>query len=209
LDEPLPWKSPSSAYANTTTAEKSSGAIRRRRRRQETTDLREVALYQHSDGSYSCLDGPGDDDGRTPSRPVLRFATAYGFKNVQLILQGLSRTDSSSGSNGRYDYVEVMACPSGCGNGGGQVGANGRRETPREARGRVRRTASTVPILRPAAGDCGSRGGRSPARGDSIFGGECFGREARRLLHTRYHVVPELELSTGAAAGVAVSDTKW
>ena len=45
----------------------------------------------------------------------LRFALAYGFRNIQTILrkvkQGLSQ----------YDYIEVMACPSGCINGGGQL----------------------------------------------------------------------------------------
>lgn len=46
---------------------------------------------------------------------VMRFALAYGFRNIQTILrkvkQGLSQ----------YDYIEVMACPSGCINGGGQI----------------------------------------------------------------------------------------
>ena len=46
---------------------------------------------------------------------VLRFAAAYGFRNIQNLVQKLKR--------GRcpYHYVEVMACPSGCLNGGGQV----------------------------------------------------------------------------------------
>ena len=28
-------------------------------------------------------------------------------------------------------------------------------------------------------------------------------------LHTRYHVVPKLELTTGSTAGVKLDDTKW
>ena len=46
---------------------------------------------------------------------MLRFAAAYGFRNIQNLVQKLKR--------GRclYHYVEVMACPSGCLNGGGQV----------------------------------------------------------------------------------------
>jgi hypothetical protein len=32
---------------------------------------------------------------------------------------------------------------------------------------------------------------------------------ASKHLHTRFHVVPKLELSTGATAGVAIDDTMW
>ena len=37
----------------------------------------------------------------------------------------------------------------------------------------------------------------------------CEKIEPTDLLHTRFHVVPKLELSTGATAGVAVDDTLW
>jgi hypothetical protein len=36
-----------------------------------------------------------------------------------------------------------------------------------------------------------------------------FGPEAKSLLHTRFHVVPSLQHTMGAAAGVAVQDTQW
>jgi iron only hydrogenase large subunit-like protein len=50
-------------------------------------------------------------------QPLLRFALAYGFRNIQTIVRQIKM--------GRcpYDYVEVMACPSGCLNGGGQIKA--------------------------------------------------------------------------------------
>lgn len=38
---------------------------------------------------------------------VLRFALAYGFRNIQNLVQKLKRGKSP------YHYVEVMACPSG------------------------------------------------------------------------------------------------
>jgi iron only hydrogenase large subunit-like protein len=155
-------------------------------------------LYENSDGLYSCFDNENGDSGRS-SGPVLRFAIAYGFKNVQLMLQRLSKTEATK----CYDYVEIMACPSGCSNGGGQIGANGHRETPRETKERVRKTVSTVPIVRPANNhDCGSYASR-------ISGCNCFDDTSRQLFHTHFHVVPKLELSTGATAGVALSDTKW
>jgi iron only hydrogenase large subunit-like protein len=43
----------------------------------------------------------------------LRFAYAYGFRNIQNIVQKLKRN--------KCDFVEIMACPSGCVNGGGQI----------------------------------------------------------------------------------------
>ncbi|XP_042240301.1 cytosolic Fe-S cluster assembly factor narfl-like isoform X2 [Homarus americanus] len=46
---------------------------------------------------------------------VLRFALAYGFRNIQNFVQKLKRGKS------HYHYVEVMACPSGCLNGGAQI----------------------------------------------------------------------------------------
>lgn len=38
---------------------------------------------------------------------VLRFALAYGFRNIQNLVQKLKRGKSP------YHYIEVMACPSG------------------------------------------------------------------------------------------------
>ncbi|XP_053958434.1 probable cytosolic Fe-S cluster assembly factor GJ13047 [Anastrepha ludens] len=46
---------------------------------------------------------------------VLKFAIANGFRNIQNLVQKLKRGKAS------YHFVEVMACPSGCINGGAQV----------------------------------------------------------------------------------------
>ncbi|CAG9854505.1 unnamed protein product [Phyllotreta striolata] len=46
---------------------------------------------------------------------LLRFAIVNGFRNIQNLVQKLKRGKS------QYDYVEVMACPSGCLNGGAQI----------------------------------------------------------------------------------------
>jgi hypothetical protein len=50
-------------------------------------------------------------------QPLLRFATAYGFRNIQSLVRKIKM------GRCEYDYVEVMACPSGCLNGGGQIKA--------------------------------------------------------------------------------------
>lgn len=215
---PLPWKSSSSTHIISTTGQ-GSGLIRRRSRRQETTDMREVTLFEHYDGSYSCFDRPSENSSDLTSKPVLHFATAYGFKNVQLILQSLSKTETSSSSSSSrgYDYVEIMACPSGCSNGGGQIGPNGHRETPRETKQRVNKTVSVMSIGRPLKGGCTTISDtlidcdiKGLVKDDAFLQGiECFNESAKQLFHTRFHVVPALELSTGATAGVALSDTKW
>ncbi|KAL5987953.1 hypothetical protein ACLOJK_035715 [Asimina triloba] len=50
-------------------------------------------------------------DGQT----VLKFALCYGFRNLQNIVRKIKIRKCD------YDFVEVMACPSGCLNGGGQI----------------------------------------------------------------------------------------
>ena len=40
-------------------------------------------------------------------RPALRFAAAYGFRNIQNLVQKMKRGKCP------YHFVEVMACPSG------------------------------------------------------------------------------------------------
>ncbi|CAJ2631122.1 unnamed protein product [Trifolium pratense] len=50
-------------------------------------------------------------DGET----VLKFALCYGFSNLQKIVQKMKTRKSD------YHFLEIMACPSGCLNGGGQI----------------------------------------------------------------------------------------
>ena len=47
--------------------------------------------------------------------PTLFMAYAYGFRNIQNVVRKLKS------KRGILHYVEVMACPSGCINGGGQL----------------------------------------------------------------------------------------
>lgn len=71
---------------------------------------------------------------------VMKTARYYGFRNIQNLVRKLKPTKksrmpaaarrnelangSSAGALSEYAYVEVMACPGGCTNGGGQVKAN-------------------------------------------------------------------------------------
>ncbi|RUP49901.1 cytosolic Fe-S cluster assembly factor narfl-like protein [Jimgerdemannia flammicorona] len=51
----------------------------------------------------------------SPAVPVLQFAAAYGFRNIQNLVRKIKQGKCA------YHYVEVMACPGGCVNGGGQL----------------------------------------------------------------------------------------
>ena len=46
---------------------------------------------------------------------LLHFALAYGFRNIQNIIRRIKQKKMT------YHFVEIMACPSGCLNGGGQM----------------------------------------------------------------------------------------
>jgi len=48
-------------------------------------------------------------------KTVLRFAAAYGFRNIQNLVRKIKTKTC------QYHFVEIMACPSGCLNGGGQL----------------------------------------------------------------------------------------
>jgi iron only hydrogenase large subunit-like protein len=52
------------------------------------------------------------------STPTLRFAYAYGFRNIQNMVRKAKRATKND-----FHFVEIMACPSGCINGGGQIKA--------------------------------------------------------------------------------------
>ncbi|CAM9265642.1 unnamed protein product [Ectocarpus sp. 12 AP-2014] len=117
---------------------------------------------------------------------VLRFAYAYGFRNIQSILAKARRGKCP------YHFVEVMACPSGCVNGGGQIKPK-KKEGPRDTRQRVERVSE---VLR---GGCVPRGPHDNPVVQAVYselvGGGPGESRARELLHTSYHNVPKLELS--------------
>ncbi|ESR45140.1 hypothetical protein CICLE_v10004004mg [Citrus x clementina] len=48
-------------------------------------------------------------------KTLLKFALCYGFQNLQNIVRRVKMRKCD------YQFVEVMACPSGCMNGGGQI----------------------------------------------------------------------------------------
>jgi len=75
---------------------------------------------------------------------VLTMARAYGFRNIQNIMRAVKRKTC------KYDFVELLACPGGCTNGGGQIKAIA-NENPKELLTKVNDAynSTTTPIQDP------------------------------------------------------------
>lgn len=69
------------------------------------------------------------------------MAKCYGFRNIQNIVQKIKRQKCP------FDYIEIMACPSGCANGGGQI----RAETTEERENILTRVEEKYRQLIPSA----------------------------------------------------------
>ena len=78
----------------------------------QTMDPRQIkySTIKNADFSETSLKA---DEGEI----LLRFGVANGFRNIQNLVQKLKR----SKGGGNFDFVEVMACPAGCLNGGAQA----------------------------------------------------------------------------------------
>ena len=115
--------------------------------------------------------------------PGLKVAMAYGFRNIQFVVNKLRR------GRCEFDFVEIMACPSGCLNGGAQLKPAG--ETVSARRARVERVGAVF------AEACTHREPEDAPLVRSLYaqvlGGAPFSAEARRLMHTSYHAVPKME----------------
>uniref|UniRef100_A0A3Q4AY67 Iron hydrogenase small subunit domain-containing protein n=1 Tax=Mola mola TaxID=94237 RepID=A0A3Q4AY67_MOLML len=109
---------------------------------------------------------------------LLCFASTYGFRNIQNLVQKLKRGKSP------YHFVEVMACPSGCLNGGGQVKPSP-GQNPKELLRKVEELYKAERSLLP----------EDDSRVAELYQSwlHSVGEErARELLHTGYHTVEKM-----------------
>ncbi|KAL7378004.1 hypothetical protein ABVT39_007276 [Epinephelus coioides] len=109
---------------------------------------------------------------------VLCFASTYGFRNIQNLVQKLKRGKSP------YHFVEVMACPSGCLNGGGQLKPKP-GQNPKELLQKVEELYKAERPLSP----------EEDARVAELYQSwlHSVGEErAKELLHTNYHTVEKM-----------------
>ncbi|CAH8454840.1 unnamed protein product [Schistosoma turkestanicum] len=110
-------------------------------RQLQNRDIQEIILFNSKEDRSLAQSLLSSLSNRTPYRhleieqkALLVFAIANGFRNIQTIVQYLRKTYQSKKCNNLdqmrsrqirayypFDYVEVMACPRGCLNGGGQV----------------------------------------------------------------------------------------
>ncbi|XP_060642526.2 cytosolic iron-sulfur assembly component 3 [Anolis sagrei] len=119
-----------------------------------------------------------EKDGET----LLLFALAYGFRNIQNVVQKLKRGKSP------YHYIEVMACPSGCLNGGGQIKAEG--ETSKDLLQEVESVYESVPPEDPETN-------RTVADLYEQWLGSPSLERIREALHTQYHAVERANTGFG------------
>ena len=242
LDQKIPiWKPVTGGATQNSTG----GVIRSARMaKRNKMDFYEAMLYRHRIGNgfgYSI----NEADSSKPE-PVLRFAIANGLQTLQRAFATLGIPDGQEQQGGssnmvesRYDYVEAMACPSGCVNGGGQLRVNDdqtntyqatSRETPTQTRQRVAATQAWLKLTTSAStAVVGSSSSTSDdmmdtsdeqnnmdsdnAQIDSMMDIDGDGMEQPShevsSRRTRYHVVPQMKYGLGAAAGVAVEDIQW
>ncbi|NWR11104.1 NARFL factor, partial [Paradoxornis webbianus] len=105
---------------------------------------------------------------------LLQFALAYGFRNIQNLVQKLKRGKCP------YQYVEVMACPSGCLNGGGQIKLEG--ESSREELQQVERLYRSPRAEAPEEN-------QAVRELYELWLGGWGSHRAQEVLHTQYHAL--------------------
>lgn len=108
---------------------------------------------------------------------VLRFAIANGFRNIQNLVQKLKRGKSG------YHYVEVMACPSGCLNGGAQIRPE-KNQQQKELTAELEEIYKALPKSQPDNEEI-------KLIYDKFFDGTGSDK-AQELLHTSYHAVEKM-----------------
>ena len=116
---------------------------------------------------------------------TLKMGKAYGFRNIQSLMLKMKKGKCD------LDLVEIMACPNGCNNGGGQLKVTASdKETSTEANSRI------VAVDQLYATAILSDPKESPLAKflyNNTNLGSPYSSFAREILHTQYHSVPKLE----------------
>lgn len=236
----VPWAAPVSTPGMISVATPSARVAQARR------DVLSVTLYQHIITSsspslpstndtcwYSCEAEPKlpdvkdiDPAAAVTSTPVLSFVMAHGMQTMLRTL--VAATTNSGGSSlddnktlPSIDYIEAMACPSGCLNGGGQVlsghgiasSSSSSSPTPPKLtmssmRERVDRTAHFLYLPRRDTDESdGATATATPLNTDQGWLWTFEAAPASLLAH--FQAVQPLRVQKGVAAGSAVKDLQW
>lgn len=120
------------------------------------------------------------DDGQE-----LKGAIAYGFRNIQNIVQKIKRGKCP------YQFVEIMACPSGCNNGRGQIMPDpGSSETAKDRLNLVNELYNSIECVQP----------EQVEQVEKLYNqwlGGADSEKSKTVLHTQYH---HIEKNTNALA---------
>ncbi len=120
-----------------------------------------------------------DESGKT----LLKFGVANGFKNIQNVVQKMKRKRCD------FDFIEIMACPSGCLNGGAQA---------RPANGNAKELISILEAnFKDLEVQSPENNPKLKAFYNDWLGGEDTDKAAK-LLYTEYHEI-EKDLSSNLA----------
>ncbi|XP_067126906.1 cytosolic Fe-S cluster assembly factor narfl [Centruroides vittatus] len=110
---------------------------------------------------------------------VLKFAIANGFRNIQNIIQKIKRKKCP------YHFVEIMACPSGCINGGAQIRPeDGKMQN--ELLDRVEELYRSVKTEQPEENEL-----VETLYSDWLGGTDTL--KCQQMLHTKYHAVEKMK----------------
>ena len=109
----------------------------------------------------------------------LSFAIANGFRNIQNLVQKMKRKRCN------YDFVEVMACPSGCLNGGAQCRPEDSSANPKELVIQLDEKYKSLPKEWP------KENGHLETISNEWLDGQNSDK-AEAMLHTTYHEVEKL-----------------
>ncbi|XP_034474364.1 probable cytosolic Fe-S cluster assembly factor GJ13047 [Drosophila innubila] len=137
---------------------------------EETPNELQFKALRNRDFSEICLEKDG--------KILLKFAIANGFRNIQNLVQKLKR-----GKTAPYHFVEVMACPSGCINGGAQV----RPTTGQHVRELTQQLEEMYKQLPRSDPD-----NTHTKQIYTEFLGGAHTDKSEELLHTKYHAVEKL-----------------
>eukprot|EP01124_Arcella_intermedia_P019151 TRINITY_DN2628_c0_g1_i1.p1 TRINITY_DN2628_c0_g1~~TRINITY_DN2628_c0_g1_i1.p1 ORF type:complete len:413 (+),score=81.58 TRINITY_DN2628_c0_g1_i1:286-1524(+) len=74
---------------------------------------------------------------------VLKFAAVYGFRNIHTLVKQIKSNTCP------YHYIELMACPSGCTNGGGQIDSDFSGKNTIEVLEQVNKLFQSQPVRPP------------------------------------------------------------
>lgn len=109
-----------------------------------------------------------------------RFAIVNGFRNIQTVVQRLKRNAL------RYDYIEIMACPSGCINGGAQCKPN----YGQDRAATIQSTQRLYKEVKQINLDIGSN-----AVGDDLYARLKLNdaKDVDKMLYTDFHPVPKMQ----------------